>query len=454
MMRTVIQNGTLILPQGPQRADLAFSNGVISSIAPAIEAGAGDRVVDARGCLVFPGFIDGHTHLDMDNGVTVTADDFASGTRAAACGGTTTIVDFATQDKGGTLQSALDAWHKKADGRCSCNYAFHMAITDWNEAVKAELPAMAEQGVTSFKAYMAYDALKVSDGELLDILLAIKPLGGILGVHCENGNLVNALQEKQKRQGNLGPAAHPASRPPEVEAEAVNRLCYLGKLADAPVHVVHLSTAQGLEEIRSARRSGVTVYAETCPQYLLLNESRYGASGFEGAKYVMSPPLRPESDRQTLCQAVIGGEINTIATDHCGYWFQGQKDLGREDFTKIPNGAPGIEHRPALFYTNFVVGGQLGAEDMCRLLSENPARLFGMWPRKGCLAQGADADIVIWDPAARGVIRAETQQQAEDYTPYEGFEVMGLPRAVYVNGQLAAEKGIPTGTLAGQYIKR
>ena len=451
---TILQNGTLVLPEGPARADLAFDAGKIRAIAPSIAPKEGDSVRDVSGCLVFPGFIDGHTHLDMESAVTVTADDFASGTRAAVCGGTTTVLDFATQDRGGTLQQALEAWHKKADGKCSCNYGFHMAITDWNESVKAELPAMFEQGVTSFKAYMAYDALKLDDAALLDMLCALRPFGGILGVHCENGALVNALCAREKARGNLGPAAHPASRPPEVEAEAVSRLCYLGKLADAPVHVVHLSSAAGLAEVRKARAQGVRVYAETCPQYLVLDDSLYQLPGFEGAKYVMSPPLRSRADRDALRRAVEDGEIDTISTDHCSYRFDGQKTIGLHDFTAIPNGGPGIEHRPEIIYTSFVHPGRLSPAAMCRLLAENPARLFGLYPRKGVLAAGSDADITVWDPAATSVITAKEQQQNVDYTPYEGFALHGMPAAVYVNGVLAAEYGRPTGAVAGEYCKR
>lgn len=450
----IIQNGQLVSPSGLTRADLALDGGRIAAIEPHIEPGEGDTVHDAAGCYVFPGFIDGHTHLDMDSGVTVTADDFTTGTRAAVCGGTTTIVDFATQDKGGTLNDALDAWHKKADGKCSCNYAFHMAITDWNDQVKAELPEMFRRGVTSFKAYMAYDALKVNDAELLEILQSLKPFGGVLGVHCENGLLVNELQARQKELGHFGPDAHPVSRPAEVEAEAVNRLCYLGKLAGAPVHVVHLSTELGLEEVRAARKKGVTVYAETCPQYLTMDESRYKAPGFEGAKYVMSPPLRTPADVQALRKAVAAEEIDTIATDHCSYNFKGQKELGLEDFTKIPNGGPGIEHRPMVVYTSMVQPGELAVTDFCRLLAENPAKLFGMYPRKGVLAVGSDADVTVWDPEAKTVITAARQQQNVDYTPYEGFAVTGMPKAVFVGGVLAAEYGQPTGLVAGTYVKR
>ena len=450
---TIIQHGTLVLPDGLMQGDIAFENGVITRIAPAIEAGAGDAVCEAAGCLVFPGFIDAHTHLDMDSGTTVTADDFASGSRAAACGGTTTLVDFATQERGGTLRDALDAWHRKAEGKCACNYAFHMAVTDWNEQTRAELPQMFEQGVTSFKAYYAYDNLRLDDAQMYDLLSALRPFGGVLGVHCENGTLVNRLQREQLEKGVTGPAGHPASRPPVVEAEAIRRLCAVAKLADSPVHIVHLSSAEGLEEVRRARAAGQKVWAETCPQYLLLDESRYHLEGFEGAKYVMSPPLRSPADREALRAAVLDGEIDTISTDHCSYRFSDQKTLGRDDFTKIPNGAPGIEHRPALIYTSFVASGLMTAAQMSRLLSENPAKLFGMWPRKGQLAQGADADMTVWDPRARWVIRAEAQHQNVDYTPYEGFEAAGRARAVYVGGQLAAKDGEPSGASAGRYVK-
>ena len=451
---TIIQHGTLVLPDGLMPGDLAFENGVITRVAPAIEAGAGDAVCEAAGCLVFPGFIDAHTHLDMDSGTTVTADDFASGSRAAACGGTTTLVDFATQERGGMLTDALDAWHRKAEGKCACNYAFHMAVTDWNEQTRAELPRMFERGVTSFKAYYAYDNLRLDDAQMYDLLSALRPFGGVLGVHCENGTLVNRLQRQQLDRGVTGPAGHPASRPPVVEAEAIRRLCAVAKLADSPVHIVHLSSAEGLEEVRRARASGQKVWVETCPQYLLLDESRYHLEGFEGAKYVMSPPLRSPADREALRAAVLGGEIDTISTDHCSYRFGDQKALGRDDFTNIPNGAPGIEHRPALIYTSFVASGLMTEAQMCRLLSENPAKLFGMWPRKGRLAQGADADITVWDPQARWVIRAEAQHQNVDYTPYEGFEAAGRARAVYVGGQLAAKDGEPSGASAGRYVKR
>ena len=450
----VIQNGTLVSAEKTWRADLAMEGGKITAIAPKIPISPGDQAVDASGCLVFPGFIDPHTHLDMDNGVTVTADDFPSGTLAALCGGTTTVIDFATQDRGDSLNRALALWHKKAEGRSSCNYAFHMAITDWNEATRRELKDMVAAGVTSLKVYLAYDALRVDDGQLLDILGECRSLGLQIGCHCENGDVVNLLQKRELSRGNRGPAAHPLSRPPEAEAEAISRYCYIAALADCPVTVVHLSSAAGLEEVRRARKRGQTVWAETCPQYLLLDDSRYQFPGFEGAKYVMSPPLRSPADREALCRAVVDGEVDTIATDHCSYSFAGQKELGREDFTKIPNGAPGLEHRPALFFSQFVASGLLPPERMCTLLAENPARQYGMYPRKGILAVGSDADVTIWDPKTVWTISAASQHHNVDYTPYEGMAVTGKAKAVFINGLPAAQGGEPIRTGMGRYVFR
>lgn len=450
----LIKNGTLVSPEKTWRADLALKDGKIAAIAPEIAPAPEDRVLNAAGCLVFPGFIDPHTHLDMSSGALTTADDFPSGTLAAVCGGTTTLVDFATQDKGMTLRQALALWHQKADGRSHCNYAFHMAVTDWNETARQELRSMVAAGVTSIKVYLAYDALRVNDGQLLDILRECRALGLQIGCHCENGDVVNALQKRELAQGHTSPAAHPVSRPAAVEAEAISRYCYIASLARCPVTVVHLSSAAGLAEVRKARERGQTVWAETCPQYLLLDEGRYHLPGFEGAKFVMSPPLRSPSDVAALRRAVLDGEVDTLATDHCSYRFADQKALGREDFTKIPNGAPGLEHRPALFFSSFVAPGLLPPERMCALLAENPARLYGMFPRKGVLAVGADADVTVWDPAHVWTISAANQHHKVDYTPYEGMEVTGRAKAVFVNGILAARDGEPVRTGAGRYVHR
>lgn len=447
----ILKNGTLVSPEGLRKADLAIKENRIFLIAKTIDTSPEDEVVDVAGCWVFPGFIDAHTHLSADIGTMTTSDTFATGTRAAVCGGTTSIVDFATQDKGMTLTQAIERWHEKADGLSHANYAFHLAITDWNDASKAEIPSIRQAGVTSFKCYLAYDALKVNGGELLDILEAVKPFGGMMGVHCEIGEIINELQSRELSLGHTSPAAHPRSRPAETEAAAIDEYCWVARLAGMPVNVVHLSTALGLEAVRRARGKGQIVHIETCPQYLLLDESNYERDGFEGAKYVMSPPLRKPFDVEVLRQAVREGEIETISTDHCAFTFGEQKQAGLHNFTKIPNGAPGIEHRPALMATLFE---KLGPGRLCALLSENQARIFDMYPRKGVLREGSDADITVWDPSQQWTISQQNQHQNVDYTPYEGFNVKGKARFVYVNGILAARDGEPTSAVAGTYIRR
>ncbi len=448
----IVTGGTLVTPDGPVAGDLAIEGNKIVRIAGRIEPTAGDEVFDARGCWVFPGFIDGHTHMQCWTGIDWTADSFETGTRAAACGGTTTIVDYATQDKGMTLVGALDEWQRRAEGTATANYAFHMAIADWNDEARAQMPVMRERGVTSFKTYFAYDHLKLDDAETLEVLEAVRDLGGILGVHCENGRLVDEYRERVLSQGITGPEGHAMSRPAVCEAEAISRLCYLAEAAGARVNVVHCSSALGLEAVRAARARGVDVSLETCPQYLLLDDSRYLEPDFGGAKYVMSPPLRKQEDRDALRAAVLSGEVDTIATDHCSFNLHGQKDRGIGDFTKIPNGGPGVEHRPALVMTTFA--DDLGPQDFCRLMSENPARVFGMYPRKGALLEGSDADVCVWDPTIEWTITARGQHQAVDHTPYEGFEVRGRARLVFVNGELAVRNGEPTGATPGTYVAR
>ena len=453
----IIKGGTLVCPDGLRVGDVALEGDKIVRIAASIEAGDGDEVADAAGCWVFPGFIDAHTHMQCWTGIDWTADSFETGTRAAACGGTTTIVDYATADRGVTMPDALAEWHKRADGTCTSNYAFHMAIAEWNERDHEDLAAMRAGGVSSFKTYFAYDHLRLDDAETLEVLEALKPFGGTLCVHCENGTLVDALQKRVYEAGIHGPEGHPLSRPAECEAEAVSRLLYLAHLAgDARVNVVHLSTKLGLEAIRAAKARGQkNIFVETCPQYLLLDDTcftRRGEDGLEGLEFVMSPPPRKPSDRAALRQALLDGEIDTIATDHCSFNLHGQKDRGVDDFRAVPNGGAGVEHRPALIATTFE--DQLGPTELCRLMSENPARVFGMWPRKGCLAEGSDADVCVWDPSVEWTISAKTQHQNVDHTPYEGFVCHGRARLTYVNGVLAARDGEPTGATPGTYVPR
>lgn len=451
-MKTLIQNGEVVSGGGVCRADVLIEDGVIRAVGEGAQE-PDAQVVDAEGMLVFPGFIDTHTHLDMDTQTAHTADNFASGTAAAVSGGTTTVLDFATQNKGETLRGALSNWHTLADGKSACDYGFHMAITDWNRSIKQELPDMPKAGVTSYKLYMAYDNLRVSDAAIYEVLRAVKEQGGVVGVHCENGDLVNELIKEQLAQGNTGTAAHPLSRPDTVEEEAVNRYLAIAKVADCPVNIVHLSTQKGLEAVRRARADGQKVYVETCPQYLLLEDSVYEKPDFEGAKYVMSPPLRKKEDNAALWQAVRGGEVDTIGTDHCPFLWK-DKQLGKDDFSKIPNGAPGVDQRAQLMYTYGVCEERITVADLCRLLAENPAKLFGMYPKKGAIAVGSDADIVLWDKAYRGAITNENQQSACDFTPYDGFAVKGRAAYVFLRGRLVAREGTVLIKDAGRYVPR
>ncbi len=448
----IIKNGTLVSASKVWKADIGIEGNKIKQIEPDLKPTSLDEVYDATGCYVFPGFIDGHTHFDMDTGSAYTADDFTSGTKAAVISGTTTIVDFATQEKGKSLKEAYDVWMQKAEGKSSCNYRFHMAITDWNDAVKEEIKTMPELGVTSFKMYMAYDSLISNDGQILDCLKKIKEVDGVLGVHCENGNLVNYLSNKLYEAGNYTPNAHPKSRPDYVEAEAINRLTYISSLADYPVNVVHLSSLAGLEEIRSARKRGQSITVETCPQYLFLDDSYYDLENFESAKYVISPPLRKQKDNAALIQAIIDGEIDTIATDHCSFNFKKDKELGREDFRKIPNGAPGVEHRIPLIYTYLVDSGYINLSKMCELMAENPAKRYGMYPGKGIISVGSDADIVIFDRNYEGIITSSNQTQNVDYTPYEGFRVKGHAKTVFVNGECVVKDAVIIKENQGSYV--
>lgn len=453
-MSILIQNGILVLPTGPIQADLRVAGGRIAELGPGLAPGA-SRVIDAQERLVFPGFIDTHTHFEMNKGFpNETADDWYTGTRAALAGGTTTVLDFAEPERGATLASALETWHGRADGAACCNYGFHMTVKDWSPSIRSELREMTAAGVTSYKVYLAYDNLRLSDAAAYEVVKAVGAEGGVVSCHCENGDLVTEGIRAQQAAGNLSPAAHPLSRPPVVEAEAVGRWLTIAELAGCPVNIVHLSTLRGLEAVRAARTRGQRLYVETCPQYLLLDERSYRLPGFESAKFVLSPPLRAQENCAALWDALEAGEIDTIGTDHCSFRFHGAKELGREDFSKIPNGIPGVEHRPSLMYTYGVAAGRITAVDMARLLAENPARLFGMYPQKGVLAVGSDADLVIFDPNDTGRITAETQYQNVDYTPYEGMELRGRVDTVLLGGEVAVEGGRVLLERRGRYVSR
>ena len=452
-MKTLLKGGTIVSAAGSRVADLLIDGETIVQIGEHLSAD-GATVVDVSGKLLFPGFIDAHTHFDLDVCNTTTADDFESGTRSAVCGGTTMVIDFACPNKGETLGYGLDLWHKKADGRSSCDYSFHMTIDDWNEGIKAEIPAMFAAGIPSFKMYMTYPAMMIGDQDMFYALQELKKYGGIAGVHCENAGVIDALIAEHKAAGKTAPSSHPECRPNPLEAEAVAHLLRITQVADTPIVIVHLSTKEALAEVMQARTRGQKVYVETCPHYLLLDDSVYYQEEYSAsARYICAPPMRKKEDQEVLWKALANGTIQTISTDHCSFTLQ-QKDAGKGDFTKIPGGLPGVETRGVLLYTAGVAAGRITKEQMCALLSENPARLYGAYPRKGVLAVGSDADIVVYDPEADAVITAESQHSAAGYTPYEGFRTRGSIAQVYLRGQLAAENGAPKLGPTGVYIPR
>ena len=439
-MRTLFKGGSVVSGRGVRRADLLVEGEKVVSLGRGLKAEA-DRIIDVAGCVLFPGFIDAHTHFDLEVAGTVTADGFASGSRAALRGGTTTVIDFACPDKGEPLAGGLARWREKAGGKTFCDYGFHMTIDDWGEDIRRELPEMFAQGISSFKMYMTYPAMMLGDRDLYWALKELKALGGICGVHCENAGVIDGMAAEAAARGELSPASHPRTRPPYLEAEAVGRLLRIAQAAQAPVVIVHLTNGEALDEVRRARKRGQTVYVETCPQYLLLDEELYAQEDFlEAARYVCAPPLRARKEQDELWKALRRGEIQTVSTDHCAFTLE-QKALGREDFRKIPGGLPGVETRGELMWSFGVARRRIGAARMCSLLSEDPARLYGLFPRKGILQPGSDADIVVYDPSGGHIIRAEDCVSAAGYTPYEGFAADGGIRQVWLRGRLAVEEG-------------
>ncbi len=451
MKKILFKGGTVVSSKGIRHADVLVSGEKIVAVGRRLAADA--QEVDVSGKLIFPGFIDAHTHFDLEVSDTVTADNFDTGSKSAVAGGVTTIVDFATQNKGETLSDALNNWHVKAFANSSCDYAFHMAVSDWREDIRAELPAMFEQGVTSFKVYMIYDAMELNDREIYEIMTELKKYGGIVGCHCENSGIIGKLREEAISRGDTAPANHPKTRPDYTEAEAVRRFLTIAKAADAPCIVVHLSTAEGYQEVIRARKNGVKVYAETCPQYLLLDDSVYSAPFDKSSKYICSPPLRKSEDNRALWEALKHNQLNTISTDHCSFTLE-QKRAGKDDFTKIPNGMPGVETRAVLMYTYGVKKRRISLQQMCAYLSENPARLYGMYPKKGAVKAGSDADIVIFDPKQSGVISAAKGHSACGYDPYEGVKTVGRIDKVFLRGRLVYSGGEVVLEHSGRYIAR
>ena len=452
-MKTLLKGGRVVSGSGVIAADVLLEGETIAAVGPNLAAD-GAETVDCTDKLLFPGFIDAHTHFDLEVAGTITADDFTTGSRAALRGGTTTVIDFAAPDKGEALHTGLQRWHRKADGKTACDYAFHMTIDDWNEGISAEIKEMVDGGISSFKMYMTYPAMMIGEKDMYFALKRLKDVGGIVGVHCENSGIIDALIAEKKSAGEMGPSSHPRTRPNGLEAEAVSHLLRLAEQVDTPVIIVHLSTKEALEEVRAARNRGQTVYVETCPQYLLLEDSVYDDPDFtQAAKYICAPPLRGVADQEALWLALADGEIQTVSTDHCSF-TTAQKRVGQYDFTKIPGGLPGVETRGVLLYTAGVAAGRITEADMCRVLSENVAKLYGCWPRKGVIAPGSDADIVVYDPHADSVITVAGQLQNVDYNPYEGFQTQGSIAQVYLRGTLSVDHGVVLAENHGQFIPR
>lgn len=457
MAKKLIRGGTVVTAADTYRGDVLISGEKIVAIGDDLAAQAGDAdVIDASGCYVFPGGIDPHTHLDMPFGGTVTADDFATGTRAAAFGGTTTIIDFCLTNKGQTLQDALGIWHRKAEGKASVDYGFHLMISEASDAVLEELQEVVEQGVTSLKVFLAYkNVLQVDDATLFKTLIRARELGALVQVHAENGDVIDYLTRQALEAGNTAPVYHALTRPPVAEGEATGRAVALTALADAQLYVVHVTCAEAVQQIAKAREQGWNVYGETCPQYLTLDLEALRKPGFEGAKYVWSPPLREKQHQEVLWNALKNGILQTVGSDQCSFNFKGQKELGIDDFTKIPNGGPVIEDRFSVLYSEGVAAGRISLNQFVDITSTQAAKLFGLFPQKGTIAVGSDADIVIFDPEARRTLSVETHHMNVDYNPFEGMDVQGEPVSVLLRGEFVIRDRQFVGRQgAGRFLKR
>lgn len=437
-MRTVIKNGTIVTHDLTWKADVAIEGGRIVEIGAGLK---GETMLDATGCYVMPGGIDPHTHLEMPFMGTYSADDFESGTRAALSGGTTMVIDFALPAPGQGLMDALGMWHNKS-GRATCDYSYHMAVTWWGEKVFEDMKAVTGAGITSFKHFLAYKgALMVNDDELFASFQRVRELGGIAMVHAENGDVVAELSARLLREGNTGPEAHAYSRPPQVEGEATNRAIMIADMAGVPLYVVHTSCEEAHEAIRRARAQGKRVWGEPLIQHLTLDESAYFHPDWDhAARRVMSPPFRNKAHQDSLWAGLQAGSLSVVATDHCSFTTK-QKRFGVGDFTKIPNGTGGLEDRMPMLWTAGVRTGRITMNEFVAATSTNAAKIFGLYPRKGAVAVGADADLVVWDPEKSKTIRAADQQSAIDYNVFEGKEVTGLPRFTLTRGHVAIHDG-------------
>src|SRR6201981_3592176 len=453
---TIIGNGSVVTATDTYVADVAISDGRIAAIGKDLPPQNAGRVLDATGKYVFPGGIDVHTHLDMPFGGTTSADDFETGTRAALFGGTTTLIDFAIQYKGQSLRTAFDTWMGKASKKATCDYAFHCIITQLADAPLKEVDALVREGVTSFKLFMAYPGVfMLDDASIFKALQTTAKNGGLVCMHAENGSAIDVIVQQALAEGKKAPKYHALTRPTTAEAEATARAIALAEMAGAPIYIVHLSCNEALEKVRKARARGLPVYAETCPQYLYLSIENFDVPDFEGAKYVFTPPLREKWHQEKLWNGLKRDHLQVVSTDHCPFCFKEQKELGKDDFTKIPNGGPGIEHRMSLIYSGGVAQGRFNPNRFVELVSTTPAKLFGLYPRKGTIAVGSDADLVIFDPNRKHTISAKTHHMRVDYSMFEGIQVTGMPDVVLSRGQVVVVGDKFLGRVgAGEFIKR
>ncbi len=456
-MRTLFTNGRIVTATEDFMGDILIDDEKIAAVGSpgAFAALQADTVLDAQGKYILPGAIDVHTHMELPLPATVASDDFESGTIAAACGGTTTILDFANQQRGHSLAEALQSWHTKAEGRAVIDYGFHITITDLEAAPEVAMDEMIAAGVTTFKLLMAYPGtFMVDDETIYRVLRRSAKLGGLVMVHAENGIVIDRIVREAVEAGHTAPLFHALTRPAILEGEAAQRAIALATLAEAPLYVVHVSCAHSLQAVAAARTRGLPVWGETCPQYLYLNDSCYAAPGFEGARFVCTPPIRRVADNEALWLGLQRRELSVVSTDHAPFNYHGQKELGLHDFTKIPNGLPGVEHRVVLLYEG-VREGKLDIHHFVDLVATTPAKLFGLFPRKGTIAPGSDADLLIFDPEHTMTISAATQHQRVDYTPYEGMRVQGMPDTVLLRGQVIVRNGEYVGDKGGgQYLAR
>ena len=453
---TIIRNGSVVTATDTYTADVAIVNGKITAVGTDLPTQNAGRILDATAKLILPGGIDVHTHLDMPFGGTTSADDFETGTRAAAFGGTTTLIDFAIQYKGQPLRQAFDTWMAKAASKAVCDYAFHCIVTDVSGGQLSEMNDLVHEGVTSFKLFMAYPGVfMLDDGSIFKALQTTAKNGGMVCMHAENGSAIDVIVQQALAEGKRAPKYHALTRPTTAEAEAVGRAIALAEMAGAPIYIVHLSCNDALEKIREARERGLPVYAETCPQYLYLSLENMDAPGFEGAKYVFTPPLREKWNQEKLWNGLKHDHLQVVSTDHCPFCFKEQKEMGRDDFTKIPNGGPGVEHRMSLIYSGGVATGRFNVNRFVELVSTTPAKLFGLYPRKGTIAVGSDADLVIFDPHRKHTISAATHHMRVDYSMFEGIQVTGMPDVVLSRGRVVIESDKFLGRAGqGEFLRR